>query len=125
MVLLVSVILAVLGSALLPFITLETGIACNYYHNMWAHYLAEAGAEAALALLNNLNYKVPEDLTINGTISGGEYWVSINNLESGGLQIISSGSFGKAREEVQVNLEIEGDEEGAIPTRLEWQSPGS
>lgn len=125
MVLLVSVILAALGSALLPFVTLETGIAFNYYHNMRAYYLAEAGVEATLALLKNLNYQVPEDLTINGLIGGGEYQATIGTLESGGLQIISSGSFGKAREEVQVNLEIEGDEEGAFHTRVEWQRPGS
>ena len=115
LVLVFSAALMVLGSALISFAVNEKLITTYSNSNIRLYYLAEAGIEAAIALLQ-------EDSTftgtINGQLNGGTYQADINSSDQSAIIVRSRASLGKYDKYLTVILEV--NEEGQVKIN-KWQ----
>lgn len=115
LVLVFSAALMVLGSALISFAVNEKLITTYSNSNIRLYYLAEAGIEAAIALLQ-------EDSTftgtLNGQLNGGTYQADINSSDQSEIIVRSRASLGKYDKYLTVILEV--CEEGQLKI-YKWQ----
>lgn len=115
LVLVFSATLMVLGSALISYAVNEKLITTYSNSNIRLYYLAEAGIEAAIALLQ-------EDSTFAGTIKGqlndGTYQADINSSDQSAIIVRSRASLGKYDKYLTVILEV--NEEGQLKIN-KWQ----
>jgi hypothetical protein len=91
-----------LGSMQARHSVIEAQIAGNYRRNAQAYYLAEAGVEGALAVLqSNLSLVQNGGFVLEGTAPGGFFEVSLMDSSS---TLISRGFAGNAKETIRVEV---------------------
>lgn len=109
LVLVFSTALMVLGSALISYAVNEKLITTYSNSNIRLYYLAEAGIEAAIALLQ-------EDSTfsgtLNGQLNGGTYQADIDSSDQSAIIVRSRASLGKYDKYLTIILEA--GEEGQV-----------
>ena len=101
--------LMVLGSALISYAVNEKLITAYNSSNIRLYYIAEAGVEAAIAVLH-----ADDTFTglISGDLNGGSYLAEISSLAQSEILVISRASLDQYEKYLTVILEI--DEDGSL-----------
>lgn len=127
-VVMVSAALLMLSASLMEISGVDLKIALNQRDSVQAHYLAESGAELALAVLAEHN----PFYTGSGEISIGEGKISISvnaiAQQGGGrlVEITSTGSFGVIQEQTFVSFQsFPADPAGTAGSTLGWYDAAS
>lgn len=121
LVLIFTAALMVLGAALLTFAVNEKLIASYNAQDIRLYYIAEAGAEAGIALLQEeFNYSG----VLNGSVGGGSYKVSFYDIDSSSRDVVSVGTLNGYNKTVTVTIELLGGDinENTAVIR-QWRNP--
>jgi hypothetical protein len=107
--------LLLLGTALISTAANEKLIATYQAQDIRKHYLAEAGLEAGLAVLQ---HDFNSDLVLTGNLMDGSYLVTFEGTESANRKIRSAGTIDNFTLELVIDVELNPD--GTI-TSGEWK----
>jgi len=122
LVLIFTAALMVLGAALLTFAVSEKLIANYNALDIRLYYIAEAGAEAGIALLQE-EFNYSGDLS--GSIGGGAYKVSFYDIDSYNRDVVSVGRLNGYDKTITVTMALlDGDTEENTAVIRRWLSPG-
>ncbi len=120
LVLVFTAALFVLGSALLTNAVNEKLIANYNSDDIRLHYIAEAGAEAGIAVLQ-------QDFLYDGILSGplgeGTYQVTFKDVSTGCRDIIASATLGTYSKTIRVTMTLPEGSEGHEEAILYWHKP--
>ena len=121
LVLIFTAALMVLGTALLTFAVNEKLIANYNTLDIRLYYIAEAGAEAGIALLQE-EFNYSGDLS--GSIGGGSYKVSFYDIDSYSRDVVSVGTLNGYDKTVTVTMALDGEADENSAVIRQWLSPG-
>lgn len=120
LVLIFTAALMVLGTALIYYAVNEKLIANFNVLDIRLYYIAEAGAEAGIALLQEeFNYNG----TLNGTVGGGSYAVTFHSIDKNCRDIVSVGQLNGYSKTISVSMELKGESEGQSVVVRQWLKP--
>lgn len=120
LVLVFTAALMVLGTALISFAVNEKLITNYNSLDIRLYYIAEAGAEAGIAILKqDFNYSGE----LNGTVGGGTFLVSFKTISSHQREITALGSLDDYSKKLKVTVEIVEAATGDILEVKEWHRP--
>jgi hypothetical protein len=120
LVLVFTAALMVLGTALISFAVNEKLITNYNSIDIRLYYIAEAGAEAGIASLQqDFNYSG----LLNGAVGGGTYSVSFRTINSHQREITAIGSLDGYSKKLKVTVEIVETAAGDIFQIKEWHRP--
>lgn len=120
LVLVFTAALLVLGSALLTNAVNEKLIANYNSDDIRLHYIAEAGAEAGIAILHQ---DFLYDGIISGTVGEGSYRVNFKDVSTGCREIISSGTLGSYSKTIRITMTLPEESDGHEEAFLYWHKP--
>ncbi|MDW7728830.1 MAG: hypothetical protein SCJ94_02315 [Bacillota bacterium] len=110
-------LLLIVGSAVLSFTLNEKQISVYQSEDIRQYYLAEAGIEAALTLLNQNSLHRDQ---LERTLGDGSFSVTFEELSENSLCLISTGKLENSSITIEVIVEI--DQDYTI-TVTEWRKP--
>ncbi|MDZ4133456.1 MAG: hypothetical protein U1E11_10005 [Dethiobacteria bacterium] len=120
LVLVFTAALMVLGTALISFAVNEKLITNYNSLDIRLYYIAEAGAEAGIAILKqNFNYSGD----FNGAVGGGTFTVSFKTISSHQREITAVGTLDDYSRKLKVTVEIVETATGEIFKIKEWHRP--
>jgi hypothetical protein len=120
LVLIFTAALMILGTALIYYAVNEKLIANLHVLDIRLYYIAEAGAEAGIALLQEeFGYKG----TLNGTVGGGSYAVTFHSIDKNCRNIVSVGQLNGYSRTISVSMELKGESEGQSVVVRQWLNP--
>lgn len=120
LVLVFTAALMVLGTALISFAVNEKLITNYNSIDIRLYYIAEAGAEVGIAILQQ-DFNYSEEL--NGTIGGGAYSVSFTTIGSHQREITAVSTLENYSKKLKVTVEVIEAATGDIFQIKEWHRP--
>lgn len=120
LILIFTAALMVLGTALLTFAVNEKLIANYNTLDIRLYYIAEAGAEAGIALLQE-EFNYSGDLS--GSIGGGSYKVSFFDIDSYSRDVVSVGTLNGYDKTVTVTMALDGEADENSAVIRQWPNP--
>lgn len=120
LVLVFTAALMVLGTALISFAVNEKLITNYNSLDIRLYYIAEAGAEAGIAILKQ-DFNYSEEF--NGAVGGGTFLVSFKTISSHQREVTAVGHLDDYSKKLKVTVEIVETATGDIFNIQEWHRP--
>lgn len=120
LVLVFTAALLVMGTALISFAVNENLIAGYNALDIRLYYIAEAGVEAGIALLQDDFYY---NSIVTGSLGEGSYNVTFRNIDTFSRDIVSVGSLQGYSRTLSVTMELNSEPNNSTTTVRQWHKP--
>ena len=112
--------LMILGTALITYAVNEKLITNYNSKNVRLYYIAEAGAEAGIAALQQDFYY---NGNLSGSLDGGSFTVSFKTVNSYNRDVISVGTLDGNKKTITLSMELKTVQTEQIAVVKEWYKP--